>query len=54
MCRILGDVSVRVLAGVDRDNLDVDLHEVGGKGVVLYFTPARGLDHLVFVAYTWI
>ena len=51
---ILCDISVRVLAGLNGEDLDVNLHEVGRKGVVLNFTPACGLDHLVFVAYAWV
>ena len=50
----LDNGSMGVFAGLGVDDLDVDLHEVGWKGVVLNFTPTCGLDHLVFVAYAWV
>ena len=51
MCCILRDVSVRILTGLNGDDLDVDLHEFGGRGVVLDRAPARGLGHLAPVAH---
>ena len=40
-----------VLAGLGVDDLDVDLHEVGGRAVVLDPAPAGGLSHLAVVTY---
>ena len=51
MCCILRDVSVRILTGPDGNDLDVDLHEFGGRAVVLDRAPARGLGHLALVAH---
>ena len=48
---LLCDGSVRVLTGLDGDDLNVDLHKVGGRGVVLNPAPARGLGYLVLVAH---
>ena len=48
---LLSDGSVGVLTGLDGDDLDVDLHEVGGRGVVLNPAPACGLGHLALVGH---
>ena len=49
MLHILHDRSEGVHAGLDVDDLDVDLHEVGGGAVVLDPAPARGLSQLPFI-----
>ena len=51
MLHILHDRSEGVHAGLDVDDLDVDLHEVGGRAIVLDPAPAGGLGHLAIVGH---
>ena len=48
---LLSDGSVGVLTGLDGDDLDVDLHEVGGRVASVSPAPACGLGHLALVGH---
>ena len=47
----LNNRAVGVFAGLGVDDLDVDLHEVGGGIAGVGPAPARGLSHLALITY---
>ena len=54
MCYILCDGSVGVLAGVNGDDLDVDLHEVVRKGAIPEAPPSCSLGRPAREAPGWV